>query len=183
MRRIEMKKKLAVTAAASVFLFFVLMPLVSGAQPARNPRAMLMKDILDLTPDQEAKLKEHREARMKDEKAFREQLKKLNGQLRETMKDPKADPKKVDALIDEVSKLKADRMKSGLRHRKELETIFTPEQLAKIKDYKEAFGDRTPLMGRGGLGRRGAQGFRLPPFRGGARGQGIMRRPFRRFPL
>jgi len=177
-----MKKNLATMAVASVFLFFILMPLMTGAQPAKNPRAMLVKDILDLTPEQEAKLKELREARIKERKAFQEQIMKLEGELREAMKDPKADPKKVDGLIDEVSKLKADRMKSGFRNRKEAEKIFTPEQLAKIKDYKEAFGDRGPFMGRGGIDRRGPQRFfRRPPFRGGTRGQGAMRRPFGRF--
>jgi Spy/CpxP family protein refolding chaperone len=123
--------------------------------------AELLKDALQLTPEQEKKLEEFRKARWDEAKAFREKLGKLHEDLRKLSQDPKADEKKVNSLIDEISKLKAERMKAQFKNRKEWEKIFTPEQLKKLEEYRKDFRLRRELLG----GPRGRMDMRLMPRR------------------
>jgi len=111
------------------------------------------KDALDLTPDQEAKLQAFREARQRESEEFRAKMRKLQTEFREVRNDPKADRKKIDGLIDEMAKLRADRMKGSFRNQDERKKIFTPEQLEKMKDFGERLRDALPRMRRTGAGR------------------------------
>jgi len=154
-----------------------------------------LKNFLQLTPDQEAKLKDFRKARMDEQKAFREQTQKLRGELGPLMRDPKADEKKVDGLIDQLAKLRADQMKKGLQSRREVQKIFTPEQLEKLKTLRGRLPGGRGMMMRPGMGPMGrgmgpmGQGFSrgVGPGFGPGRGPGFMgrngfmgRRPLRR---
>jgi Spy/CpxP family protein refolding chaperone len=132
------------------------------AQPAQGqrmmglrPGAQLLKDALQLTPEQEKKLQEFRQARLQEAKAFREKKSQMRQDLRKLMADPNADENKINGLIDQISKLRAERMKAQFKNRKEWEKIFTPEQLKKIKEYRQDFRlRRNLLMGPGGHFRR-----------------------------
>jgi hypothetical protein len=78
-------------------------------------------------------------------KAFQEKMKKMRSELRELMKDPKADEKKIDGLIDEMSKLRAMQFKSSVKQRKEIRKIFTPEQLEKMDKFKARLMDQRAM--------------------------------------
>jgi Spy/CpxP family protein refolding chaperone len=158
-------------AGAALFLAFLMIPAFTAAQtdednPADRPAArmrMLARDLFDITPEQEKKLEEFRKARMEESKAFRDEMGKMRDELREMRKDSQANEAKIDDLIDRIYKLRADRAKSAIRHRVEREKIFTPEQLEKMKKYREAFLDRPRFMGRGRLALgRGFRGFGRP---------------------
>ena len=98
--------------------------------------------FLELTPEQQSKFDGARKARQEEEKAFREEMGTLRPQLREAMKDPKADQKKIDGLIDQLSQVRAAHWKSLVRTRKDLEGILTPEQLEKYREARFRMGAR-----------------------------------------
>jgi len=113
------------------------------AKPAPQAPLAKMKEALQVTPDQEAKLKAFREARRNENEAFAEQMRKSRGDLQSLRRDPKADPAKVNGLIDQIYKLQADRAKAGFRNGQDWQKIFTPDQLEKMKQ------GRNRLMGMG----------------------------------
>jgi Spy/CpxP family protein refolding chaperone len=161
---------------AGAFLVALAFPLLANAQGAQDKPAekkaapaapgermrMLGRDILDLTPEQEKKLEEFRLARQEEAKAFREQMQRLRTEYQELAKDPKANEAKLGGLIDQMSKLQAERMKSGIKNRVAREKIFTPEQLEKMKQYRGSFMNRgrMGMPGRGLMGRPGLSRFR-----------------------
>ncbi|MCX8161224.1 MAG: Spy/CpxP family protein refolding chaperone [Candidatus Saccharicenans sp.] len=120
----------------------------------------LLKDALQLTPEQEKKLEEFRKARLEEARAHREKMARLRDEFRKLVEDPKADEKKIDSLIDEMSKLRAERMKAMFRNRKEWEKILTPEQLQKLEEYRKDFRLRRDLL-MGPRGRMGARAMML----------------------
>lgn len=157
-----MKNRIVITLTLAIFVLGTIAVTLS-AQPARfhrmigiGPGAQLLKDALQLTPEQEKKLEEFRKARLEEAKAFREKMLQMHQDLRKLVADPKADEKKINSLIDEISKLKADRMKAQFKNRKEWEKIFTPEQLKKLEEYRKDFNLRRNLM----MGPGGRMGFR-----------------------
>lgn len=159
-----MKKYLAVLTVIGIIAFGFISfaqekpaPPAKPGQQAAAPAGPMqrLKNWINLTPDQEAKLKEFQKARQDEQKAFGDQMKKLREELAPLMKDSKSDTNKVNGLIDQVTKLQADRMKKGVLNERNLEKIFTPDQLEKLKNA------RTGLRGLGmglrmGLGMRGA---------------------------
>lgn len=127
-------KRYATFLGAVLFILFTFYPSVSFAQP--EGREMDRKNNLNFTPEQKTKLEERRKARQEERQAFREQMRNLRADLREAMKDPQADEKKIDALIDEMTRLRATRLKSSLRQSREIRKIFTPEQLEKLEKFR-----------------------------------------------
>ncbi|MDH7512925.1 MAG: Spy/CpxP family protein refolding chaperone [Clostridiales bacterium] len=145
-------------------------PSLALGQPARDPERTLRpfwEEYLDLTPDQKAKLEEFRKARQEERKAFLDQMEKFRTELRELRKNPQANEKKIDALIDEMFKLRAGRLKSSFKHQAEIKKIFTPEQqekLAKLRARMAHMREMRPgaFFGRGG----GRPGLSPHPFWG-----------------
>jgi len=111
--------------------------------PAQKGPMPNMKEFLQLTPEQEAKIKDMQKARQEEQKAFREQMQKLRGELAPLLKEPKADQNKINGLVDQIAKLGADRTKKVLANRNPMQKILTPEQLEKMKN--------APMRGRGGF--------------------------------
>jgi len=138
-------------------------------KPAPGQGAPLanLKDFLQLTPEQEAKIKDMQKARQEEQKAFREQMQKLRGELNPLLKDQKADQNKINGLIDQIAKLNADRMKKGLANRNPLQKILSPEQLDKLKNARGRFMGQGPMMRGRGMGMRPGMG---------PMGQGLMMR-------
>ena len=101
-----------------------------------------MAKFLELTSDQQAKFDEVRKARQDEAKAFREEMRKLRPQVREAVRDPKADQKTIDGLIDQLSQARAAHLKSMVRGRKEIEKILTPEQFEKYRKLRFRMGMR-----------------------------------------
>jgi Spy/CpxP family protein refolding chaperone len=161
-------------------------------RPAAGGPLARIKEDLKLTPEQEAKLKEFRQARQKDGQAFTEQVKKVRTEMQALRQDDKADPAKFNALIDQMFKLQSDRAKAQFKGRLDMQKIFTPDQLKKMKDARAPFTDgglRGEFMGgpRGmgirmgmGMGMRGGMGMGMGMRGGMGRGM-MMGRPFMRF--
>ena len=138
------------TVLAAAVLVAALWPIAGGAQTQPSaqdkPQAQekfrlrdMARDLYNITPEQEKRIQEFRQAQMKDRRAFRDEMSKMRAEMRELRKAPQADPAKIDGLIDGMSKLRAGREKMAFRARGEWEKIFTPEQLQRMKKYHGAF--------------------------------------------
>jgi hypothetical protein len=109
-----------------------------------------------------------RKAWEEQRRTWRDEMKKARDEFRALRDDPKADPNKVDALIDQMSKLSADKMKARLQHRRDFEKILTPQQkdkLSQLRDRRREFwgeGRRFGFMNRyRGFGPGFGRGFRF----------------------
>lgn len=169
-----MKKRIVLaTVILGLFLFMAFGLSAQEKQQAPEPKAStgrLTRNPLDLTADQQAKLEATRKAYQAQSQAFQDEMKKLRDEFRSLRDDPKADPKKVDALVDRMAKIRADRMKASIRHRRDFESILTAEQrdkMTKLHDRLREHRDRSRgfgamLWNRGfgrGFGRGILQGF------------------------
>ena len=184
-----MKKFLAALTIAVMFMISVGAFAQQPPAPPQKPQkpapavpAERMKNWLNLTPEQETKLKEFQKARQEEQKGVGEELAKLRGELQPLLKDAKADQNKVNGLIDQMFKLRADQFKKSLQNRKDREKIFTPEQLEKMKNARGGMNRMMMLRGRGmgpmepmGQGRFMRPG--MGPFGFGGRGMGPMQGP------
>jgi Spy/CpxP family protein refolding chaperone len=115
------------TLALSVF---ALIPLLGYGQPQDQPGRF--ERFLDLTPDQKAKLEELRKSAGEERQVHFDKMRKLREDMREAMKNPEANEAKINGLIDEMSGLRAERMKRGLARTREMRKILTPEQREKL---------------------------------------------------
>jgi Spy/CpxP family protein refolding chaperone len=154
-------KRLIIGAAGAVLAAAVLFPFVAAAQEAQapppprreRPAMMHAREALELTPEQEKALAEFHKARIEERRAFRDEMFKLRSEMRGLAQDPKANQAKLDALIDKTSKLRAGREKAAFRNRIERDKIFTPEQLEKMKVFRERLAFRQERGWRGPMGR------------------------------
>ena len=182
-----MKKYFATIAIIVLFAFGLSAfaqektpPPAKPDKPAAQGPLGRVKEALQLTPEQETKLKEFAKARQEENKAFNEQMKKMRTDMQALRNDPKADPNKVNGLIDQMFKFQADRAKAQFKNQKDREKIFTPEQLEKMKNGRQ-------MLMRGGM-RGGFMGGFMPGRMGGPGGMGfgrgmMMRGPMMRFGL
>ncbi len=150
---------------ALVLFVFALIPLLGYAQPQDRPGRF--GELLDLTPEQKAKLEEFRKSGAEERQAQFEKMRKLREEMRDAMEDPEANAGKIDGLIDEMSRLRADQMKRGLARKMEMKKIFTPEQQEKMAKLRDRMAER-----RGGRFSRGRRSWERP---------GSQRRPFSDF--
>ena len=166
--------RIALRVTAALFLAAVLIPVFVAAQEAQAPQPagkkppvkMGPRETLGLSPEQEKALETFRKARMDESRAFREEMMKLRGEMRELAQDPKANEAKINGLIDKIAQLRAEKAKAAFRNRAEVKKIFTPEQLEKMKSF------RARLMDRPGMAGRGRMGFSRMGFRGPGRFMG-----------
>jgi len=161
-----MKRSIApATVILGAFLFMAFGLAAQEKQQAPEPKAdieRLTGNPLDLTAGQQAKLEAMRKAHQGQSQAFLDETKKLRDEFRSLRDDPKADQKKVDAVVDRMAKVRADRIKAGIQHRREFENILTPEQRAKMAGFHDRlreFRGRSRGFGRG-FGHGLFQGFR-----------------------
>jgi Spy/CpxP family protein refolding chaperone len=188
--------RIAIRMTAALFLAAVLVPAFVTAQEApaqapagkKPPVKMGPRESLGLTAEQEKALETFRKARMDENRAFREEMMKLRGEMRELGKDPKANEAKINGLIDKTAQLRAERAKAAFKHRGEVKNIFTPEQLEKMKTFRARVMDRPGMAVRGrmGFGRMGFRGPGMGRFMGPGFGMRRMGRfgafPHRPFP-
>ncbi len=163
------------TAVAALLAAAILGPLIAAQDPPPppgrpGPRAARAQTIADLglTPDQVKALGEFRKARMSERRAFREEMGRLRGEMRGLTGDPNANQAKIDKLIDQRAKLRADREKGAMRARAERNKIFTPEQRDKIRAFRSGRAERMGPAGPGRMARPWA--YRYRPYPGGHRG-------------
>lgn len=131
------------TAIPVALLFFFVTASLLSAQPMR--RADFFgpglgpgwQEWLGLTAEQKSKIEALRKTHQEEMKGLRDKLQESLKQLREARQDPKADPKKIDSLIDEIYKLRAAQMKARVKHQGEIEKILTQEQKDKLAKARE----------------------------------------------
>lgn len=152
-----MKNRLMAISAISLFLF--IMVSVLSAQPMRRPGVFRpglgpgWQEWLGLTAEQKSKIEALRKSHQEEMKGLRDKLLELQKQLREARQDPKADPKKIESLIDDIFKLRAAQMKAQVKHQGEIEKILTKEQKDKLIQARQRMGRFLPGRGlRPGLG-------------------------------
>jgi Spy/CpxP family protein refolding chaperone len=169
-----MRNRTIVAGLTTALLFLAFSAALAQTPPGKpEPRGMgkRLANFLNLTPEQQARFDEIRKARQEEAKAFREEMGKLRPLLREAMKDPQADQKKIDGLIDQLSQARAAHLKIVVRSFKDMEKVLTPEQLEKFRNARSRMGRRRGFgsgFGRGfgprrwqhpGWGRRSFLGF------------------------
>jgi len=192
---IKVNSRLFIRTTAAFFLVAILAVAFMTAQEAQAPPAgkkppvkMGPRESPGLSAEQEKALETFRNARMDENRAFREEMMKLRGELRELAKDPEANEAKINGLIDKTAELRAEKTKAAFKRRGEVEKIFTPEQLEKMKAFRARAMDRPRMAGRGrmGFGRMGFRGPRMGRFMGPGFGMRRMGRfgafPHRSFP-
>jgi Spy/CpxP family protein refolding chaperone len=149
---------------------FVSLAAAQEAQPPARPdrgrveRARPLAD-LGLTAEQVKALEGFRKARREESRTFRDEMRKLRDETRELAKDPQANEKRIDALIDRRAALMAERQKAGFRARAERDKIFTPEQRENLRALRPRFAGRARLAGRGIMGPGRARLARLRALR------------------
>ncbi|MBI4396110.1 MAG: Spy/CpxP family protein refolding chaperone [Elusimicrobia bacterium] len=106
---------------------------------------------LNLTPEQEKKLEEHRRTHREQAKALHEEQKQKREALRQELEKPELDMAKVKALHDEMKGVHdklADHRLDGIL---EVRQVLTPEQFKKFqeltRDHWEKKGKRLPKRG------------------------------------
>ncbi len=136
-------------------------PSAKPDKPAAQGPLGRVKEALQLTPEQEAKIKEFAKTRQEENKVFNEQMKKMRTDMQALRNDPKADPNKVNGQIDQMFKLQADRAKAQFKNRKDMEKIFTSEQLQKMRNRgaMDMGGGRMGGFMSGRMGGSGGMGF------------------------
>jgi len=172
-RRLKMKRYVFFMTLILFFLSSTLFPFNAQAQEAKKPEKKVSQDyptawgkFLDLTPEQKSKLEEFRKKRQEERKASRENMRAAQKELRELMRDPEVNEKKILGIYDQLAKFRSDRFKKSLQHRKEIKKILTPEQWEKLEKFKKRMAQRRGRSrGRRGFFRRGFQRQRIHRFR------------------
>lgn len=108
------------------------------------------RSFLDLSAEQKSKLEEFRKIREEEMKQFQEKMRPLRQKLQTLLHDPDSDQKEINALIDQISSLRADHQKKVIAQRREMRKIFTPEQLEKLERFGRFAAAR--FLGRRGFG-------------------------------
>ena len=149
-----MKKQIIFLTLMAVALSFILFaPSLQGQEKKAEKEVSKGSPLppmgfLDLSPEQKAKLEEFRKMRQEERKKFLENIEPLGQKLEGLIRDPNSEAKEVDALIDQISKLRSTHLKRVIQQRRELRKIFTPEQLKKLEKFRGFARERF-------LGRRG----------------------------
>jgi Spy/CpxP family protein refolding chaperone len=95
---------------------------------------------LNLTDEQKAKLRAHRESQMEKNKGIREQLRTKMQSLHEQIGQPVTDKAKISAQVAEINALKGQLFSQHIEGVLAMKEILTPEQFAKMQaKHKERF--------------------------------------------
>ncbi len=148
--------KTTVIASLAVALWVAgLSPVLSEPPVDRDRmegRMEKMKAQLSLTPDQEKKLKEHRQAHREERKKMAETMRAKRDALEQEMAKPSFDEAKVKILHSELQVLRTQMADQRLQGILEVRKILTPEQFAKFRamtqdDWKRRGRDREKFRG------------------------------------
>ncbi len=134
-----MKRNVSAIALILVFLGFGFFPSLVFSQAQEKPGKEVKwtparpgERFLELTPEQKAKLDEFRKMRQEERREFMENMGPVRKDLNQLLRNPEADQKDIDAVIDKMAKLRASHLKKSIQQRREMRKIFTPEQLEKM---------------------------------------------------
>lgn len=154
------------------FLSSAIFTPIAHSQEAKKPEGKVSRDYpstweeyIDLTPEQKSKLEEFRKKRQAERKESMKNMWAVRKELRELMRDPEANEKKILGIYDKQAKFRSDRFKKSFQHRKEIKEILTTEQWEKLEKLKKRMAlRRGRFMGREGFFRRGIKRQRFHRF-------------------
>jgi Spy/CpxP family protein refolding chaperone len=139
-RRFQMRNRWLVISVTLIFCLVMAswlsaQPMRRGAfGPGMGPG---WQEWLGLTPEQKSKIEALRKSHQEEMKGLRDKIMDLQKQLREARQDPKADPKKIEGLIDEIFKLRASQMKARIKFQGEMDKVLTKEQKDKLVQARQ----------------------------------------------
>jgi Spy/CpxP family protein refolding chaperone len=126
-----------------------------GWEKKKEARMEEMQKKLNLTPEQKARLQEHRKAHKGQGKHHWEQMKQKKEALKQELEKPDMDEAKVKALHAEMQELHRQAADHRLQGILEVRKILTPEQ---FKQFHEMMHEK---RGRhGGMGKERGPGHR-----------------------
>lgn len=184
-----MKKYVRLTALV-LFLSLILFPSIGRGQASNVPEEdatvespQASRDFLSLTPEQKAKLEEFRKSGREKRRAYFDEMRKVQREMREMMKDAEANEKEILKLYDQMAGLRAEQFRYSLQRNKELKKILTPEQLEKLENARKRMSRRGNLQrgrfrGERGFARRGGFSRRGRMHPSWGRGARLRSRPF-----
>ncbi|MEI6633026.1 MAG: Spy/CpxP family protein refolding chaperone [Chlamydiota bacterium] len=111
---------------------------------------------LDLTPEQQQKMKAQRKEQGIAMKSIRDALKAKHEELRAEIDKEKSDKAKIESITAELKKLEAQRIDQDVKGILQMKESLTPEQFKKLSAMREAGkGERRGGKGKGKGQRRG----------------------------
>lgn len=125
-----MKKLNRITVGALIITLAVIVPL--AGQKAQEEKPMMHQEMmcriqLNLSPEQQEKIQKMKLEFQKEMLTMRTELKTKMLDLRALMME-KADAGKINAMIDEIAKARAEIQKKAYAHRQEVRNILNEEQ-------------------------------------------------------
>lgn len=165
-----MKRNFMAVTLIFVFIAFGFFPSLVFGQAQEKPGKEVKQaparpgeKFLELTPEQKAKLDEFRKMRQEERREFMENMRAVRKDLNQLLRNPEANQKDIDAVIDKMAKLRASHLKKSIQQRREMRKIFTPEQLEKMARLRPGMAPRNLARMRALRGRFFRHG-RVPLF-------------------
>ncbi len=93
---------------------------------------------LNLTAEQEAKVRDLREAHLKEVKPLRDEMYAKRGDLRLLWREKNPDQTKIAALQKDIRTLRDQMQDKATAHRLAMLKVLTPEQQSKVQAYRGA---------------------------------------------
>ena len=97
---------------------------------------------LNLTSEQQAKVKALKEQGYADMKANLTQLKALRGQIGDLVKADKIDEAKLDSLVEQINKIRGSMLKSRILMQHQMYSLLTEQQKAKFLELKKKWDEK-----------------------------------------
>ena len=160
-----------ITAVVSLMVFAFALNVEAGPRRGhrghkdKGDRMARLCEKLDLTADQQAKVKNLREETKSETKALRQELHELRKKMHWLWNAEKPNEDAIITNIEEMSAVKLELEKISAELRLDIEALLTPEQKAMAVQLREQRKDRHKGM-KGKRGRGSSKGERS--FRGGS---------------
>ncbi len=152
-----MKKRFIMFATFLIIMVMGFMTVAEGFGPfggrASGPRMLTVDDLqtpinrLELTDQQREQLKKLQEKNYTQQQDRREELQKLQLELREMALEKNPDQKAMQKKIDRVNELRKEMYEFRNANRQSCQSILTKEQIEQLNSERENYRGK---MGRGG---------------------------------
>ena len=135
-----------ITGLACAGISYGQEPQQDTGKKSRGQAEELLKK-LELTPEQEAQVKEYQETSRRKNKELRGLLQEKRKALKEELDKPETDMEKVEALSVEMQNVQVSMVKEGVQGALQMKRILGPEQYKAFSDmldklHKEHSGKR-----------------------------------------
>lgn len=108
-----------------------------GKKAGKEAEFSNLIEKLDLSPEQQAQLKENRQKYHEVSKGLRQKLREEHAVLRQELNKPESDEKIIDKTTAYISEIQAKMVKLRARKILEIKKVLTPEQFRKFNELAE----------------------------------------------